>query len=436
MKLPGLQMTILFWVMTFCSCAGFLHAPSPTGPAMLPVSAQHFRERALAHEHSGALRQALLAWQIAQAIEDNPMTRQAIDHLKRTMTTQADAHFKIGLSYYAAGDFGKARNSFLETIRIQPDHSGARYYLKTRLHTVEQAVYKVLRGDSYSKIALKIYGDPKKAQLIAYFNDHDPIKPLLAGTTLLLPVLDPSSLHPRPDINHWIAQAQKALDQNRYDTALALVDKIKKEIPDHPKVLQISDQAHFAKARALLTTQQYLAALKHLKQVRPSFKGREKFLAQARHHLLQQALDKNLQLAEHHLARQEYDSAINVTEEILSLYPSNAPAKALSNEAQYALGKQLLERGEYAAAIELLQKSDPSYKEIRQLLSLARARVRSQADAHYRKGVNYFINEELKQAIIEWRQSLALNPDHPKARQDIENAQHLLEKYQALETVP
>jgi hypothetical protein len=59
--------------------------------------------------------------------------------------------------------------------------------------------------------------------------------------------------------------------------------------------------------------------------------------------------------------------------------------------------------------------------------------MKSQAEAHYRNGVKHFINEDLELAIEDWKHALELNPDHPKARQDIENAERLLEKLKAFE---
>jgi hypothetical protein len=40
--------------------------------------------------------------------------------------------------------------------------------------------------------------------------------------------------------------------------------------------------------------------------------------------------------------------------------------------------------------------------------------------------------DQLEKAIREWEETLALNPNHPKARKDIENAQNLLKKLQEL----
>ncbi len=436
MKITFPLFAILLSVLLVCSCADLLKFSIAENPAPGPTSAQYFREKALTLEDGGELRQALLAWQIAATLEEDRQTRQALSALEQTIANTAELKFKEGLTDYRAGEFAKARQAFLKTIRLVPTHKGARYYLKTRLHTTDQGAYKVRRGDSYSKIASQNYGDFYAAYLIAYYNDLDPLKPLLAGTTLLLPVLDMKTGRPKPSVTLWITKAQKALNQKRYDTALALVAKLKKRTSGNPKVSQISDRAHYGIGMQYLNDQKELAALNHLKQVRPSYPGRKKALAQARGHIQKQALAENLKLAEQHLSNKEYESVINITEEILRQSPANTESKALLNAAHYALGKQLLESGEMVAAADLLGKADKTYKDTSQLLSLAKAKIRSEADAHYRKGVNYFINEDLERAVAEWRRALALHPQHPKARQNIENANRLLEKYKALETKP
>jgi cytochrome c-type biogenesis protein CcmH/NrfG len=54
------------------------------------------------------------------------------------------------------------------------------------------------------------------------------------------------------------------------------------------------------------------------------------------------------------------------------------------------------------------------------------------AQVHYRNGVKHFINEDLKSAIAEWEIALAYNPNHDKARENIENARRLMQKIEAL----
>ena len=85
------------------------------------------------------------------------------------------------------------------------------------------------------------------------------------------------------------------------------------------------------------------------------------------------------------------------------------------------------------SAMPAISRIEPSYEDTGQLLSLARARMKSQAETLYRDGVKYFINEDLEKAVETWKKALELNPEHPKARQDMENAQRLIEKLRALD---
>ena len=51
---------------------------------------------------------------------------------------------------------------------------------------------------------------------------------------------------------------------------------------------------------------------------------------------------------------------------------------------------------------------------------------KARAEEHYRKGVNYFLAEDLQGAIKEWEETLRLYPEHPNAKRDIEKARSLL----------
>ena len=48
------------------------------------------------------------------------------------------------------------------------------------------------------------------------------------------------------------------------------------------------------------------------------------------------------------------------------------------------------------------------------------------AEEHYRRGVGYFIAEDMQRAVREWEEALNLDPDHLNARRDIEKARKLL----------
>jgi hypothetical protein len=54
------------------------------------------------------------------------------------------------------------------------------------------------------------------------------------------------------------------------------------------------------------------------------------------------------------------------------------------------------------------------------------------AEAHYIKGVKFFVEEDVEGAIQEWETTLSLEPNHPKAKKDIENARKLLQNLEKI----
>jgi tetratricopeptide (TPR) repeat protein len=51
---------------------------------------------------------------------------------------------------------------------------------------------------------------------------------------------------------------------------------------------------------------------------------------------------------------------------------------------------------------------------------------KASAEHHYRKGLNYFLAEDLQGAVREWEETLRLDPEHPRAKRDIDKARSLL----------
>jgi tetratricopeptide (TPR) repeat protein len=58
--------------------------------------------------------------------------------------------------------------------------------------------------------------------------------------------------------------------------------------------------------------------------------------------------------------------------------------------------------------------------------------LQEQAEVHYAKGIRHFLAEELDQAIVEWEETLRLNPEHSKAKRDLEKARRLLKNFKRL----
>ncbi len=95
-------------------------------------------------------------------------------------------------------------------------------------------------------------------------------------------------------------------------------------------------------------------------------------------------------------------------------------------------GEELLHRvkldKKYREALNMFNRVAPGYNGVKEAIFDVNKIIEKDAEIYYREGVKRFLNEELEEAINEWEKTLVLNPEHQKAKRDIENARGLLEK--------
>ena len=234
-------------------------------------------------EKQGALREALFTLRAAAALEPGEIDlAQQIQRLEQACDNAAQARFRKGIQYYQGGKPDKARLALMSALFYAPDHQGALYALKKTLNTVGQQTYKVLRGDSFTKIAAALFKDPTKAYLLAYFNDLDPNKPLPLDTLLLIPHLNPERVAASKEIEVLLENARSALEQKQDAETLEITAAIDTQSPGNEPARRIMDTAHYEWALLLMAREDYASALEQLKLVRSSYKGRAKVLQEAR----------------------------------------------------------------------------------------------------------------------------------------------------------
>ncbi|MDY6905026.1 MAG: hypothetical protein SWH61_10095 [Thermodesulfobacteriota bacterium] len=144
-------------------------------------------------------------------------------------------------------------------------------------------------------------------------------------------------------------------------------------------------------------------------------------------------IEQKLWLAKKSLGEEKYPEVPPLAKEVLAIEPSNRMAMELANAAYYRMGKQFLAQEQYLDAMKMFKNVADGYKDIKSLRTETRDQMIALAEKHYRRGVQFFVEEELLKAIDQWEKALALNPDHPQAKKDIENAKHLLEELDKIE---
>ncbi|MBU1712107.1 MAG: LysM peptidoglycan-binding domain-containing protein [Proteobacteria bacterium] len=128
----------------------------------------------------------------------------------------------------------------------------------------------------------------------------------------------------------------------------------------------------------------------------------------------------------------KYLDAIAVAESVLKYNSNDRVALNLLNESNYQLGKIARAETNYDVAIKYFSKVYPGYRDVKDLKITTQNLL---AESHYKKGVKFYLNEQIEQAISEWEETLTLNPKHPRAQKNIEKAQNLLKKIQKLNRV-
>ena len=380
-----------------------------------------YLEKALEYEKNDELQTALFYMQIAGTLNpDSTKIPEKIASLKSTIDHKARQHFAKGVESCEKERFKDARRQFLTTLRYSPNHKEALTYLKNRLYSKEYLNYKVKEKDTLKDISKKFYKDPSKDFLIAYFNNLKTGNEPVSGTILELPVLESKFNQPPIDIRIELIKAENLLEEKRCQEALDIAEKILEYDHLNKKASDLKNSAYYQIGLELSGQEKYPEAIKMFKKVTPEYQGVKE--------AIQQVINKELIKAKNLLKEKQYEQVFAVAGKILDYDKSNKAAEDLINTTFCQQGKDLIIRKNYTQALNVLNRANPQYDCVKKTISDVYKAKKKQAEVHYLKGVKHFLNEELQSAIKEWEKTLALNPEHKKAKKNINNAQSLLEK--------
>ncbi|MEA3548048.1 MAG: tetratricopeptide repeat protein [Thermodesulfobacteriota bacterium] len=108
--------------------------------------------------------------------------------------------------------------------------------------------------------------------------------------------------------------------------------------------------------------------------------------------------------------------------------PVQEKETSMADALKYQKARDLLEQEEYLESLRILRTIDKNFRDVSQLIASTEVFLHQEADAHYRKGISYFLSEKLDMAIQEWEEVLRLSPNHLQAKKDLRNARRLQQK--------
>ncbi len=348
-----------------------LLAGCATAPPRAEMVSAH-RERARTLERDGHLRAALLEWKVARTIDpDDTEARAEQAKLEARIQRRVAERLAEARAAAARGVHVEARRKLMSVLALDPENAAAAAMLRGSGREGEFVTHTVRAGETLGTIAERYYSDRSRSEVIWETNRLPPGRPLVVGSTLRIPEI--------PGLPFATGGAKAATAPSPPTPPRPTTDRAgtTEEPPEiNPMLADIRD-----------------------------------------------AID-----------RKDYAAALADIDRYIALNPGDPEPVELKKLTLYRQGYTLLEQKSYDEgyrALRQLAKLQPDYLDITSLVQQARRQV---IDHHYQEGIRHFREERLQESIGEWRLVLDMEPQHPNARRNIEQAERLLEALERRKT--
>jgi len=342
------------------------------------------------YEDKGDMVAALKQYKIAMTVD--PRNQEAIENRSRVeleLRNLAEEHYKVGLKFHKQGKYGLARHEFLITLRLWPDYPEVVELLtsRKRLKIKRYIVHTIKPGESLSTVAKIYYGDYHKFPIIAKYNSIIDATSIKIGQKIKVPEIE--------GIEFLVGK--EAIETEKVEVADAwfwvreghTLEVLKKE--EAPEI-----------------------------EVKEEEKKPENQIAIYRDH----GVDL--------FRKRKYQDAIVEFSKVLNVHSEDSIALEYSYKSHFRQGTALFYRKDYLAARDqfeaclryktgcqkchgYIKNSENFYKEI-----------------HYKKGMQFFNEELLTEAIKEWKLVKLIDPDYKRVDYLISKAKTILKKLEEL----
>jgi tetratricopeptide (TPR) repeat protein len=340
------------------------------------------------YEQAGELVSALRHYKLALTV--SPLDQEADEgrrRVERELRNSAQHHYEAGLKLHKEGKYAHARHQFLIALRLWPDHENAAKMLITRkrIQIKRYIVHTIQPGQNLSKLAEIYYGDYRKFQLIAEYNNIMDATQVRVGQEIKVPEVEGVAFKGHEEF----------IKPERTETG--------------DLELWEWDQYALEKQGAVEKT----AA------------------AKKRDELLDQVASYREDGVELFMLGY-YQEAIDSFNKVLNVSPWDDVAREYACKSYMRQGMLLFESKDYLAArdefetclrykadcqecVDYLEKSKISYKE-----------------EHYKQGIQFFDKEQLTEAIREWNLVWGVDPNYKRVDYLITKAKTILKNIQEL----
>jgi LysM repeat protein len=402
--------------------------------------------------------------------QDNQVALDKRRQIDAELKKLALKHYQDGLMYYRNGRYAPARQEFLTALRYNPEHKQAQKML-TAHEELEQidryVVHTIQPNESISTLAKLYYGDYRKFHFIALYNKLEDAAKVKVGQRIKVPVIegipimvDQSRIQTDSDkapaarreeiitvkgfVTHTV-QPEESLsklaemyygDYKQYELIAKFNDMRVNEslrVGQEIKIPEVEGIPFITSGEG--TTQvpeDTSTAVTPTEEPPPPTESAETAPAEEPEMMEDDQATAYRKLGIELYNNGDFEDAIIELQKALNTNPDDESAKNYLSLAYYELGYDAFNKADYSEAINAFERSreyDSSCERCESYIELSEENFK---DLHYRKGVSYFGEEKLAEAISEWELVYDMDPNYKDVDKNIEKAKNLMNRLEEI----
>jgi tetratricopeptide (TPR) repeat protein len=369
-----------------------VEAPEEKPPVEAPEErfVKECLQKGLVYEDKGDMVAALKQYKMSMTVD--PRNQEAIENRNRVeieLRNLAEEHYMVGLKFHKQGKYGLAHHQFLVALRLWPDYPEVANMLtsRKRLKIKRYIVHTIKPGESLSKVANIYYGDYHKFPIIAKYNNITDATRIKIGQKIKVPEIE----------GREFLFGKEAIEEEK---------------------VEVADAGFRAWERYALEAQK--------KEEEPEVEVKEE----------EKKPEDQIAIYRDHgvdlFRKKKYREAIVVFSKVLNERPEDSIALEYSYKSHFQEGITLFSKKDYLAARDQFEVCLRYKTDCQKCHGYIKESEYSYKEIHYKKGIQFFNNELLTEAIREWRLVKLIDPDYKRVNYLISKANTILKKVKQL----
>lgn len=382
-----IPLILLFLLVS--GCASFQKISQKSAELPQEKYAKEYLQKGRSYENKGDLVGALKQFKLAMTV--SPSNQEAIknrNRIEKALRSSAQAHYRKGLKYHKKGKYGRARKQFLAALRLWPDYPEAAKVLTTwkRLEIKRYIVHEIRPGDTLANLAKRYYGDYQKFSIIAKYNYITDANKVKVGKKIKVPEIE--GIEFLAGANDIKTEEQVISDPRLSDLEASLTEIENGESETEIQTVKekpAGDQIAFYRDL-----------------------GRELF------------------------RNERYHEALDEFKKVLNIFPEDEVAFDYSYRSHFQIAQDLLDREVYLSARDHFRESLRYNEDCEGCRRNIKKSENLYKEDHYKKGMQYYGNEQLRNALREWELVMTVDPNYKKVDYLINKAKTILKKLEEI----